>query len=357
LILSASPDFETKFLKNWLSENGFSVAVRSAISKDKFSSGYVNIPPLNLSHLNTALLDKFDLVIGDLSVLRSESTLLKQQVIQKGLGLIVRADSISKTSSWLQRDFPVEKLSVKNPPSVSLTIESKKDKLAALNIEPGFIRFQPNTQPLVRDAQNQIVVNSSLTGMGRIVFTTVNNTFNWMLAGNKNDYASFWSLLISKATRKVPVTESWSAMPLLPTVNEPVQLQLATSSVSGRIITDSWAIASAQNAEVPFEWNNTFWPAISGWHSAKQDNGQAAWWYAYDDNEWRGVKAFKKLAATRHYAETYDANISVTKAIHKKAKIAVPKIYFYLLLLLAVTFLWVEGKSLTLPSLKERVLK
>jgi hypothetical protein len=357
LMLSASPDFETKFLKNWLSENGFSVAVRSAISKDKFSSEYVNMQPLNLDHLNTALLNQFDLVIGDLSILRSESILLKQQVIQKGLGLIVRADSISKPTSWLQRDFPVEKLNVKSLPSVSLIIGGKKDKLAVLKIEPGFIRFQPNTQPLVRDAQNQIIVNSSLTGMGRIVFTTVNNTFNWMLAGNKDDYASFWSLLISKAARKVPVTENWSAVPLLPTINEPVQLQLSISSVSGHIITDSGVIAPAQNAEIPFEWSNTYWPAITGWHSAKQDNGQAAWWYVYDDNEWQGVKAVEKLAATRQYSETYATNVSVTKGIHKKVQIAVPKIYFYLLLLMAVTFLWVEGKSLTLLSPKERVLK
>jgi hypothetical protein len=45
-MLSASPDFESKFLKNWLSENGYAVALRSAISKDKFNSEYINIKPV-----------------------------------------------------------------------------------------------------------------------------------------------------------------------------------------------------------------------------------------------------------------------------------------------------------------------
>jgi hypothetical protein len=46
LMLSASPDFESKFLKNWLSENGYAVALRSAISKGKYNSEYINISVL-----------------------------------------------------------------------------------------------------------------------------------------------------------------------------------------------------------------------------------------------------------------------------------------------------------------------
>jgi hypothetical protein len=362
LILSASPDFETRFLKNWLSENGFSVTVRSAISKDKFSSEYVNMQPLKVDHLSGALLDKFDLIIGDLSVLKSESALLKQQVMEKGLGVIIRADSSSKALSWLQNDFPVEKLNVRNPPPVSLTIKGKKDRLALLKIDPNYISLRPGTQPLVYDAQNHLLVNTSLAGAGRLAFTTISNTYNWVLGGNKDDYGAFWSLLISKVARKMPVNEGWSVTPQLPTVNEPLQLQLETSSVPGQINADSSVpmiigIAPEQNPAIPFEWNNTYWPATTGWHSVKQNNGQAVWFYVYGDNEWQTLRSVKKLTATHRYAETYAVNASVTKQIHEKMRIEVPKIYFYLLLLLAVTFLWVEGKGLTLPSPKERVLK
>lgn len=357
LVLSASPDFETRFLKNWLSENGFSVAVRSAISKDKFSSEYVNMQPLPVERLNAALLDKFDLVIGDLSVLKTESALLKQQVTQKGLGVIIRADSITKTASWLQNDFPVERLNTKEPPMVNLFIKDRKVKSAGLKLDPIFLRIQPGTQPLIRDVQNRIVANSSLAGEGRLVFTTVNNTFNWVLAGDKDDYEAFWSLLISNAARKSPVTEEWSVVNQLPVLNEPVSLQLATSVSPGQILVDRTAVAPLQNSAVAFEWGSTYWPSFTGWHSIKQNNGQVAWWYVFNEDEWQGVRASKKIASTQQYTETYTANTSVTKPIHQKLRIEVPKIYFYLLLLMACTFLWVEGKGLTLPSPKERVLK
>jgi len=344
LLLSASPDFETRFLKNWLSENGFSVAVRSAISKDKFSSEYVNIEPLKIDHLNGALLDKFDLVIGDLSVLKAESTVPKEQVTQKGLGIVIRADSSSKISSWLQSDFPVERANVKNLPPVSLVIKGKEGKSAAIKTDPVYIRIEPGTQSLVNDTQNHTLVNSSLAGTGRLVFSTINNTYTWMLQGNQDDYTAFWSLLISKAARKVAATQEWTVTPQFPVPDELVSLRLEASNPPGQIAVGNSTIAPNQNPFIPFEWNNRYWPAPTGWNSVKQTNGQAAWWYVYDTHEWRGVKAAQKIAATRNYAETYGANASVTKPIHEKLQIEIPKIYFYLLLLAACTFLWIEGK-------------
>ncbi len=348
LILSASPDFETRFLKNWLSANGFSVAVRSAISKDKYSIEYVNTQPLKIDHLNSDLLDKFDLIIGDLSVLKSvtsaENSVLRQQVTQKGLGIIIRADSSSKAISWLQNGFPVEKLAVKDPIPVSLSIKGKKSKSALLKADPAFIRFQPRTQPLVNDEKNRILVNSSLAGSGRLIFTTITNTFNWTLAGNKDDYAAFWSLLISKSARKTSVTEEWSVISSLPTVNEPTPLRLETSSAPGQIHSTGSVIYPAQNPFIPFEWTSTYWPSTTGWHSIDQKMGHSKWWYVYRSDGWQPLKASKKIAATRQY-ELVNHNFSdVTKAIHQKVQIEAPKIYFYLLLLMACTFLWVESK-------------
>lgn len=354
LILSASPDFETRFLKNWLSENGFSVAVRSAISKDKFSSEYVNMQPLKLDHLSPALLDKFDLIVGDLSVLKSEGTLLKEQVMQKGSGVIIRNDSLSKAGSWLQNDFPLERSNAPNQPSVSLIIKGKTSKSVPLKIDPVFIRSQNGTQSLVNDVQGHLLVSTSLAGPGRLTFTTVNNTFNWMLAGDKDDYADFWSLLISKTARKGVVAGNWLASPL-PMVNQPLQLQLETSLTPGQISIERSMVAPVQNLLIPFEWGDTYWPATAGWHSIRQNNGQPAWCYVYEKDEWQGVKAFEKMAETRRYAKTNTVSATVTKQIHEKMRIDVPKIYFYLVLLLACSFLWVESKGLTLPSSKERV--
>ncbi|MDO3625033.1 hypothetical protein [Mucilaginibacter sp. BT774] len=342
LILSASPDFETKFLKNWLAEHGYEVAVRSTISKDKFSSEYANMQAVKLEHLNAGMLEQFDVVIGDLSVLKTEGA-LKSEVTQKGLGVIIRADTLSKGSSWLQTNFPREKLPVKNLSPVALSIRGRKNRSAPLKTEQTFIREMTATQSLVSDAQNHSVVSSSMAGSGHLVFTAVANSYNWMLAGDKDDYAAFWSLLIKNAARKVPVSESWSVAEF-PTVSEPIDLQLQSGQIPGKIIADSAVIAPVQNPDVPFEWSNKYWPITTGWHSIKQNNGQPQWYYVYGRYDWEPAKAAEKLAATRHYTETYPANSSVTKQIHEKMRIEVPKIYFYLLLLVACVYLWAEGK-------------
>jgi hypothetical protein len=342
LILAASPDFETKFLKNWLAENGYGVAVRATISKDKFSSEYANMEQVGVDHLNAGVLQQFDVVIGDLSELKTEGA-LKSEVTQKGLGVIVRADSLSKGPSWLQTDFPLQKLALKNLSPIALNIRGKKNKSASLKTDQAFIGEIPATQPLVSDAQNHCLVSSSLSGSGRLVFTVVTNSYNWVLAGDKDDYAAFWSLLINNAARKIPLAESWT-IDGLPLVNEPVDLKLQSSQISGKIVADSSVIAPAQNPEVPFEWNNRYWPTVIGWHQIKQNNGQPQWWYVYDKDDWKSVKVAEKLAATRHYAETYPADSSVTKQIHEKMRIEVPKIYFYMLLLAACVYLWAEAK-------------
>jgi len=342
LILSASPDFETKFLKNWLAENGYEVAVRSNISKDKFSSEYANMQPVKVEHLNAGTLEQFDVVIGDLSVLKAEEA-LKPEVTQKGMGVIIRADSLSKGSSWLQTNFPVEKLAVKNSSPITLNIRGGKSKSVPLNTDPIFIREIPGTQALVTDAQNHSLVSYSLAGSGRLVFTAISSSYNWMLAGDKNDYAAFWSTLIKNAARKSQVSESWNVNGF-PTVNDPIDLQLQSAQSPGTIVAGKSAIAPEQNPQIPFEWNNYYWPATIGWHSVKQNNGQTSWWYVYGKDDWKSARATEKLAATRHYADSHSVDRFVTKQIQEKVRIEVPKIYFYLLLLAACTYLWAEAK-------------
>jgi hypothetical protein len=38
-------------------------------------------------------------------------------------------------------------------------------------------------------------------GSGKIGFTPLNNTFSWMLGGNKQDYTALWSAIISTRQR------------------------------------------------------------------------------------------------------------------------------------------------------------
>ncbi|MDB5061983.1 MAG: hypothetical protein JWP67_1826 [Mucilaginibacter sp.] len=344
LMLSASPDFESKFLKNWLSENGYSVATRSAISKDKFNTEFINIAQLSLDRLSPATLNKFDVVIGDLSVLNAlsgaESAALKQEVSDNGLGIIVKADSTGK-SSWLQRGFPVDRQSVKEPTPSALIINGIKSS-AKLSSGSAYINYQNGTQPLVTNTLNHILVNSTISGSGKIVFTTLGNTFSWMLAGDKADYAALWSALISKAARKSSDVANEVSVSAIPLMNKPVSLQL-TNNRQLPININSENVASLQNLNVPFKWSALYWPSTDGWQSVSE-NKDVSWWYSYPKTDWTLIQALAKIAATEKYGNEYVKPVIVTKQIHGLVRIDIPKIYFYILLLAACTFLWIETK-------------
>jgi hypothetical protein len=347
LVLSASPDFETKFLKNWLGGEGYSVASRSLISKGKFGQEYVNMDQPGLTKITAGLLSKFDLVVGDLSVLKDlsapESSALQQEVTEKGLGIIVRSDSSSKAASWLQSSFPLNTQAGKQASLSSLNISSK-GKTAKLTVDPAYIVPQNNTQALVTDETSHALAAVTLDGAGKLIFTTINNSYSWMLAGNKDDYTALWSTLIDKALRKTPATEKWLVASSLPMVNTPVTLiSEGTLPVSG-VKAGQTMLYPAQNPAIPFQQTFTYWPASYGWQQVTQHNGTPFWWYTWPNGAFASLNTVKKTMLTSIYAKNHPADASVTKQIHQTVRLMVPKIYFYMLFLAAAIFLWAESK-------------
>ncbi|OKS87881.1 hypothetical protein RG47T_3344 [Mucilaginibacter polytrichastri] len=348
LMLAGAPNFEDKFLKNWLTANGYGVAVRSAISKDKFSQEFVNVDQQSLARLTTGLVDKFDIVLSDLDVLKtlnaSESAALKQEVLQKGVGIIVRADSTAHSNFWLQQNFPVNKVSTAGQVVSSLKIQGQDAASAKLLLDPAYITPQNYTQPLVTDQQNRILASSSLAGSGKEVFTVLNATRDWMLSGDETDYTALWSLLITKAAKHTPAPEQWAIVSNVPSVNTHTKLQLETSASQPVIKINQSPVSLARQAGLPFAWQAGYWPQHAGWQQVQQGTGAAQWWFAYPQNEWMALKYSQALRDTRKYASVFDNQQSVTKQIHQKVQIPVSKIYFYVLLLAACTYLWAEAK-------------
>ncbi|QKJ30828.1 hypothetical protein HQ865_14075 [Mucilaginibacter mali] len=347
LMLSSSPDFETKFLKDWLGANGYSVASRSAITKGKTGQEFINTEQADLSHINTTLLSKFDVVVGDLSSFKklsvSENSALHEQVSQKGLGLIVRADSSDKKTTWLQDGFALNYQAGKQAALSTVTIQGA-GKTAKLNIDPIDIAPQNNMQALVSDERGHTLSGITINGAGKVLFTTINNTYSWMLSGNKSDYTALWSLLIDKAARRVPATENWSVAQGIAGVNEPVQLISESGSIAGAAKINGLVAYPARDAGILFKQTFTYWPANYGWQQVTGYNDSSFWWYAWKDSEWKTMAAANKTMLTAKYAKANPVESIVTKQIRQKTNAAVPKIYFYILFLVAATFLWAESK-------------
>ncbi|RZL38843.1 MAG: hypothetical protein EOO96_02020, partial [Pedobacter sp.] len=92
LTLTSFPSFEYNFLKKWLYENQYPVAIRSKISKDKYSTDFLNRSTIKLEDIRQSMLQKEEVLIIDQqefeAISSAERTAIMQAVTQ-GLGLVL----------------------------------------------------------------------------------------------------------------------------------------------------------------------------------------------------------------------------------------------------------------------------
>lgn len=349
LILAASPDFENKFLKNWLSQNNYPLITRTTISKNKYEKTFLNTARVPFNSITNSFLQDFDLVIADVSELatinRSELAAIESQVAQKGIGLIVRADSASARNAFYSRPFPLLENSDKKQKDLSIYIPVSNQYVPALTTEqPVYIRPKPGAKSLIEDKQSNIMVSSSIHGAGRLIYSTLNNTFAWMLSGDKKTYQTFWSYLFDEATAKTDVDKSWSITPAFPFANKAVEINFASNnSETPQVQVGEDFVRFIQNPDLPFQWQGSYWPHRSGWQPIMMENKNTFWWYAYGSDDWKMVEASKKIKTT---LQNITANLNSQSQDKNGIPIEVPvsKKYFFVLFLVCAGFLWVEKK-------------
>lgn len=329
LLLASAPDFENRFLVNWLSQNGHSVAMRTAISRGKYDKAYLNMAQVALDHLSSSLLDKFDVVVTDAAALRAmvpgELSCLRRQVEEKGMGLIIREDS---TGSG----------------------------------------FGVGIQALVRDSLSRVLVSRRLYGSGKVVSSTVQNTYVKMLSGHSKEYAAFWSSIIQKAARDNEPAGRWAFIPAFPRVNEPVRVLLQANDAGipqGQF--GAAAVYLGQDPLLPFLWQGTYWPGEAGWQSGRTLRGDTCWWYAWGPGDWQGLYRRQRWEDTRRQAAMDSAGggqgAGIWAAAVRRADLQgegagkglqgeeagrdfIAKGWWYGLLFLSCLFLWIEKKKL-----------
>lgn len=336
LILAASPDFENKFLASWLSEHDYVVAMRTAISRNKYSYTFLDTTRFPLERITPDLLTAFDLLVSDagaLSALGSnELGAIKAQVEEKGLGLIIRADSSVAPHHFYNRPFTLTAAADKNERPLLLHYAGADKPVALLTAPAAWLRTVPGLQPLVWDPQQHILAGSSLYGEGRLVLTTLANTYAWILSGRPGTYQSLWSLLLQQAARQQPLQDHWRTGLSFPKLHRPLPLQLETAPSSPAAKVNDAPLSLSQDAALPFRWQGVYWPSQAGWQAAVSSQGDSSWWYAFSEKDWQYLSA-REDGPDRSAIAAQTVNTS-----------RVPLIWFMILFMLSVVFLWAEEK-------------
>ncbi|WP_343524296.1 hypothetical protein [Pedobacter sp.] len=350
LILASFPDFEYKFLKNWLYENQYPLAFRSQISKNKFASDFLNMDSVNLNQVNAGLLKKFDILIIDEEELAAISPVERSSIalaVDNGMGLLIRITGSKPltTLSGKSTRFEIPPLKGK---TLNLTLAEDHFRFSPLPLEQGlFLRPNQNEQSIVTDVSGKTVLSSNISGYGKISISSISSTYNWILSGEKTDYATYWSKLLASAARKRNDIQSVNIIPQFPVVNQRMRIitDLSVADKSPALKIDGVQLHPRQNMELPFQWDALYWPQNSGWANL-QVNQTVGQLYIYEKNDWRALKYQQTLNDTHQFIKDLIKNDTKIKLADTVITEEISIWWFFTGFLLAAAFLWYEARIL-----------
>ncbi|HTE10539.1 MAG TPA: hypothetical protein VK645_06205 [Chitinophagaceae bacterium] len=350
LIISSSPDFDNTFLKNHLSQQGYQVTVTTTISSNKTDKQFLNMPAREVAgRLTVSYLDKFDVLIADEEALQkispAERAAIRSSVQEKGTGLLVKMDGQNR-QAFYSRFFPVKTLQQDKQSFLLLHgVAADSNRYKIKITDPVHIDYQTGTQILLQDAQSNIYASGILYGNGKIIATTLQNTYSMALAGDRTSYQQLWWLLLNKTAKKIYPKETWRTKPFISFINNPVQVEVEKNEVAiPRAGIDHSNIYLKQDALLPFVWKGIYWPAKNGWQELPQVNAGSGGWYVYKPGDWQQLINHQYAAATKKYAIMHPVAFTEETPVAGKVPVNM-RLYLLIVFLASCIFLWVEQKT------------
>lgn len=349
LVMASSPDFENRFLQQWLGENGFSAVVRTKISKDKYQESFINRTSFSLTKLSAGSLDSFDVVIADEPMLQSlspaEGNAIKTQISDKGMGLLVRADTALAQNSFYGQPFRLQPSVASHVQAYRPVVTTSADTLSPLPGGQPVIQSSSYLQDDVTDGNGHILVASALYGSGKITVSTIGNSFQWPLSGESASYGIYWTHLLTELGRKRIGQAYITLSSAIHYAGERITVNQVSDSPGDTAMlfaNDSIHLPLQQDARLPYLWHADYWPQQEGWHTIR-DGSTRVNTYIYGKSDWPMVHACERMQATQRWMQQHPISETMENSIihtHNRG-------WAVCLLLISACFLWVERKFLS----------
>jgi hypothetical protein len=350
LVLASFPDFEYKFLRNWLLENKYQAYFRTRISKDKFSTEQVNLDVKESDVITSSSFKKYDLIIADdeeLGRLSATGDGLSRE-IAGGLGLIVRLNE-AKALSGFTKKFQLSGSTDSINTTYQPVLVDAMQKLETLPVsQPVYISRNAAQLSLVEDRKGKILATLAMVGEGRVAATAIQSTYNWVLNAANTDYAAYWTEMMNRTARKSVKDFRFQFSPKFPTPKDLVSLsfqanpetELPQFSMEGK------PLPVQQHLWLPFYWQVNFWHKTTGWNTFEVKPGSKQDIYIYKKTDWMPLKMDHLLKENQMYAKKSKMiNENAAKNIEVVEK-QVSNWIFVVLLLISIGYLWFETKIL-----------
>lgn len=329
LLLSSNPDFEYKFLKNWLFEEGHAVMMRSRISKTAISSDFLNTKPVDLKIINAAVLRNIDVLIADEEELATISTQEYQQIEQavtKGMGLSIRVSELNIPRKLLTSNLARYELkSANDKEEQSLFLHPSNTSLAAL-----------------KDKSGRVIAATSLYGKGKVTGLVSLSTYKWILESKESSYKRYWSDIIGGSASKKSGNAAFEIFPQFPIVRRTIRVTARQVSLTVPTIRmNNVLLAPRQNVALSSDWDALAYATSAGWNSISI-NGNEGSFYIYDKDSWQDLRNSAKIKVNVAASELSQPlkSAKLLKTIEKRFPVWI----FFVLFAFSSGFLWLEPK-------------
>ena len=333
LIINTFPTFETKYLKNFLAENGHEVLVRSQLTKNTYKFENFNRKKGTIYGFTRSNLSAFDLVMIDpnsyVGLSNASKRAIERQMEEEGLGVFIQPDA-SVLNNGSRFGFRFKRTTIKE---ASLQ-EWTKVKLPVLlgTFEEGAL-----VQPIL-SSQGNIWSAYSQKGAGRLSTSMFTDTYPLVLEGNEAAYHYLWSTTLSAVSqKKLPVVQ-WEMDDYMAYEDAPFRFKLRTSLPTPKVADgDNHQLALRQHLNLIDQWEGSVYPQEAGWNELQMvsDSTAVKAFYVAQNTDWLPL----------HNAARYRENI---RAFNRKASQPgtvttlqpISRWWFFIIFIIAMGYLW-----------------
>ena len=337
LILNDFPTFETKYLKNFLADNGHEVIVRSQLTKGKYKFEYFNSKRIPIYQITDEILNDFNLVIVDADTYYGFGTTVKKRIEKhitaNGLGLFLQP-----TNVLFRRNANSSYFHFSSDGVHETTLGNSK---SILEKYPYVFDQEFAQQPIALGASIPIAAYKQF-GLGRVATMTVQNSYQLVLDGNENEYERFWTQLLDRTMNQGEAAVEWEAVTAFPRINEPFDFTLRTNLDDFKVMKeDSSSVGMIQNSQISTLYSGTTYPKTVGWNALiiASDSAANFSFYVMDSTDWKSLEISKSISANQREFQ---------KAINKNRTVLVDRpismLWFYIPFLFGIGWLWLVPK-------------
>lgn len=355
LILESRPRFETSALRDWLVARGGAVAIRTAVSRNRFRTEFVNWDSVPIVALTSRLVAQVDVAVIDgrtlASLTASERLTLRRAVAGAGLGVLVIPDTVvfdAGADRFSDRGFFLD-FSLRRIETLEMRLV--RPQWAGLEgpvtgpvpSEPYTLASRFGTESLIEDGMGNVLAQVAPRGAGRVGLSLVTGSARWLRGGERDAFSAYWSRLLS-AVAGGPDDDHWTIETPGPwVVHQPLVVDVETTGErqGTLVVAPSGARDSvflARDPLAPTHWRGTYWPREPGWHELVETSGTA--FYVQPTGAWWSRQGAERLDATRRHL-VHAARFTTSPPLPPASTSQpIPVAWFFGLFLLSAGYLW-----------------